>query len=157
MEAGYDGRQRQQPSPARRRMKMNKMKMAALVVAMLAGTVGVASAHDWDDDNGYRDADDYRYSNNYEYNHDNFRRGMHVAREFGFRDGVQTAREDMGRGKRFNPNPRGRFDDADHGYNRAFGNQHEYREHYTEAYRRAYQRTYQSNGYGYGNGYNYNR
>jgi hypothetical protein len=148
----------------RRRTKMNKVKMATLVLAMLAGTVGIASARDrgyYDGDDRYYDNDDYRY-NGYDYaydygrggyGYDNFRRGMQVARQTGFRDGVQTAQEDMWRGKRFNPNPRGRFDDADHGYNRAYGNKHEYREHYTEAYRRGYQRTYQNNGYGYG----YNR
>jgi hypothetical protein len=71
---------------------------------------------------------------------------MHEAREFGFRDGTTVAREDSYRGKPFNPNPRGRYDDADHGYRREFGSKHEYREHYIEAYRAAYQRSYR--GYG---------
>lgn len=142
---------------------MSRSKMTALVLAVLAGTVGYAAAQDrgyYDrDDNRYSDADDYRYDNDNDngygygrgdYGYDNSWRGLHVAREIGFRDGVQTAREDMGRRKRFNPNPRGRYDDADHGYNRAFGDKHEYREHYTEAYREGYRRTYRRNDYGYG-------
>jgi hypothetical protein len=128
----------------------NTIKKAALLVSVLAGTVGFAAAQDY----RYYDRDDYRYGDNRYENryydrddyHDNFRRGMHVARQLGFRDGAQVAREDMWRGKRFNPNPRGRYDDADHGYNRAFGDRHEYREHYTRAYREGYMSTYR--GYG---------
>jgi hypothetical protein len=70
-----------------------------------------------------------------------------VAREYGFRDGSSVAREDLWLGKPFNPNPRGRFDDDDHGYRRSFGNKHEYREHYAEAYREGYIRTYRSGEY----------
>jgi hypothetical protein len=127
-----------------------KIKMAALVLAVVAGTVGYAAAQDYRysdrDDNRYSDRDDYRYQDRYhdrdDGRYDHFRRGIHAAREFGFRDGAEVARGDMLRGKPFNPNPRGRFDDADHGYNRAFGNKHEYREHYTEAYREGYQSTF---------------
>ena len=136
----------------------SKIRMAALVFTVLAGTAGYAAAQDsgyYDrEDNRYYDRDDYRYENRYydndDYGHGNFRRGVHIAREFGFHDGSQVAREDMWRGKPFNPNPRGRFDDADHGYRRAFGNKHEYREHYAEAYREGYQNTYRRyGGYGY--------
>ena len=72
---------------------------------------------------------------------------MHEAREEGLRDGAAVAREDMWRGKPFNPNPRGRFDDADHGYRSEFGNRHEYREHYTDAYREGYQHNYSGRNY----------
>ena|SRR2546425_8991067 len=140
-----------------------KIKMAALVLAVVAGTVGYAAAQDcryYDrddnrysdrDDNRYSDRDDYRYQDRYhdrdDGRYDNSRRGIHAARAFGFRDGAEVARGDMLRGKPFNPNPRGRFDDADHGYNRAFGNKHEYREHYTEAYREGYQSTFRGGYY----------
>ncbi len=127
----------------------NTIRKAALLVSVLAGTIGFAAAQD----SRYYDRDDYRYGDNrYENRYDrddyrdNFRRGMHVARKIGFRDGAQVAREDMWRGKRFNPNPRGRYDDADHGYNRAFGDRHEYREHYSEAYREGYMSTFRGNG-----------
>jgi hypothetical protein len=116
-------------------------KTLAMLATVLAGTAGIAAAQD----GRYYDRDDYRYQNRY-YDNGGFRHGMHEAREFGFRDGATVAREDSYRGKPFNPNPRGRYDDADHGYRREFGSKHEYREHYIEAYRAAYQRSYR--GYG---------
>jgi hypothetical protein len=129
----------------------NKLRMAALALAVVAGSAGVAAAQDYRygdrDDNRYYDRDDNRYYDRDGYGNGNFRRGMHVAREVGFRDGAQVAREDMWRGKPFNPNPRGRYDDADHGYRNQFGNKHEYREHYSEAYREGYQRTFRGNEY----------
>jgi hypothetical protein len=108
----------------------NKFKIAAMTLGLLAGTAGVAAAQDY----RYYDRDDNRY-----YDQDDFRGGMRAAREFGWRDGSEVAREDMWHGKSFNPNPRGRFDDADHGYRREFGSIREYREHYARAYRDGYQ------------------
>lgn len=131
-------------------------KTLAIVATILAGTAGIAAAQDgrYYDNDDYRyqnrpyDNDDYRYDNPYEnreYGRDNFRYGIHEAREFGARDGASVARQDMWSRKPFNPSPRGRFDDADHGYRREFGSLHEYREHYTEAYRQAYQRSFRRN------------
>ncbi len=128
----------------------SKLRIAALTLAVLTGTVGYAAAQDY----GY----DYRYDNRgYDRDHDrddnrydNFRRGNHNAREFGFRDGAETARQDMWHSKPFNPYPRGR-NHADHGYRNYFGNRYEYREHYTAAYREGYESVYRGNGYG--NGY----
>ena len=129
-------------------------KTLAMIATVLAGTAGIAAAqdgryYDHDDyryDNRSYDRDDYRYDNRY-YGQDNFRQGMHEAREEGFRDGSAVAREDIWRGKPFNPNPRGRYDDADHGYRREFGSKHEYREHYIDAYREGYQRNYRGRNY----------
>lgn len=121
-----------------------RLRNAALALAVLAGSVAVAAAQDYRYD---RDGD--RYERGYR---GDFREGMQAAREIGFQDGSQVAREDMWRGKPFNPNPRGRYDDADHGYRHEYGNRHEYREHYSEAYREGYQRTFRYNGYG-RNGY----
>lgn len=112
------------------------LRTAALGLAVLAGTAGFAAAQDWryDSDDYYRyDRDGYR---------DNFRRGMHFAREIGYQDGAQVAREDTWRGKRFNPNPRGRYAWADHGYRDEFGSRYEYREHYAEAYREGYRNAF---------------
>lgn len=136
-------------------------KMLAMIVTVLAGTAGIAAAQDgryndgrYYDNDDYRydnrayDNDDYRYQNrsdNRYYDRDDARQGMHEAREVGFRDGATVAREDSYRGKPFNPNPRGRFDDADHGYRREYGSKHEYREHYIDAYRQGYQRSYRGN------------
>ncbi|MBV9181693.1 MAG: hypothetical protein JO356_10300 [Acidobacteria bacterium] len=125
---------------------------ALLACAVVAGSVGYALADDHYDH--YYDRDDYRYQHDdygYGYDHDgygeNFRRGMHVANEIGFRDGAQVAREDLWKRKPFNPRPRGRYDDADHGYRAEFGSIHEYREHYADAYREGYIRTFREYGY----------
>jgi len=114
-----------------------KIRMAAMFVAAVAGTAGIASAQDYryyDNGNRYYDRDDYGQC-------------ARVAREFGWRDGSQVAREDMWRGKPFNPNPRGPYDDADHGYRRAFGSIHEYRANYSQAYRAAYENAFRGRRY----------
>jgi hypothetical protein len=41
---------------------------------------------------------------------------LHVAREIGYRDGLQVAREDNWHGKPYNPYPRGKYAWADRGY-----------------------------------------
>ncbi|MBV9180576.1 MAG: hypothetical protein JO356_04635 [Acidobacteria bacterium] len=126
----------------------SKLRRALLACAIFAGLLGYAAA----EDHSYYDRDDYRYDHDgYRYDRDDygadFRHGMHVARDIGFRDGAEIAREDMWRGKPFNPRPRGRYDDADHGYRPQFGSIHEYREHYADAYREGYSSAFR--GYGY--------
>ncbi|HEY7351271.1 MAG TPA: hypothetical protein VH596_00765 [Terriglobales bacterium] len=116
---------------------------AVMLLTMLAGAAGIAAAQDY----RYYDRDQYQY-----YGRQDFRAGMRVARQFGFRDGNAVAREDMWRGKPFNPNPRGPYDDADHGYSRLYGSRHQYREAYAQAYREGYQRTFRERGY-YDRGY----
>jgi hypothetical protein len=116
-----------------------KLAMAAILIGTLAGTAGIAAAQD----GRYYDRDDYRY-----YDNDSYRDGMRVAQQFGWRDGSEVAREDMWRGKPFNPNPRGRYDDADHGYRHEFGSKREYRERYSEAYSEGYERTFRGRSYG---------
>jgi len=117
---------------------MKKLATAALALAVGIGGSGLAAAQD----GRYYDRDDNRYYDR----DDGYRRGRDVARDFGFRDGAQVAREDMWSRKRFNPNPRGRFDDADHGYRREFGNKHEYREQYSAAYREGYRNAFRDRG-----------
>lgn len=127
-----------------------KLSFAALAFAVFAGTIGLAAAqdgrYDRDDDYYHRgyDRDDYRYDRDYD-RHE-FREGMRAAREIGYQDGEQTAREDSWHGKRFNPWPRGR-NHTDHGYRREFGSKHEYREAYSQAYHEGYEHGYQSNRY----------
>ncbi len=72
----------------------NIFRMAALGLAVLIGSAGFAAAQDWD-------RDDNRYDR--DYRHDNFERGMHRAREIGYRDGLQVAREDNWNRKPYNP------------------------------------------------------
>jgi hypothetical protein len=69
------------------------------------------------------------------------------AYRIGYEDGASVAREDIARGKRFNPNPRGPYDDADHGYRREYGDKHAYKALYADGYREGYQANYR--GYRY--------
>ncbi len=57
---------------------------------------------------------------------------------FGYQDGALVAREDMWRGKPYHPDPRGKYEDADHGYDRYYGDRGQYRAEYAEGYRRGY-------------------
>jgi hypothetical protein len=66
------------------------------------------------------------------------------AFSFGFQDGSYVAREDMSRGKPYHPDPRGKYKDADRGYNRYFGDKREYRADYSAGYRRGYMRAFHS-------------
>ncbi|HJT68677.1 MAG TPA: hypothetical protein VJ731_00680 [Terriglobales bacterium] len=114
------------------------IKTALALALAFAGTIGIAAAQDY----GYYNRGNYGY-----YDRGDFREGMRTARQFGWSDGSQVAREDMWRGKPFNPNPRGPYDDADRGYRREFGSIHQYRERYSQAYRQAYASTFRNRGY----------
>src|SRR5437660_1479273 len=113
-----DGATGRTERPIGGRMK-NIFRMAALGLAVLVGSAGLAVA---------QDRDDYRYDR--DYRRDSFERGFHQAREIGYRDGAQVAREDNWNRKPFNPNPRGRYAWANHGYRGEFGSLNEAQEHY---------------------------
>ncbi len=117
----------------------NRLRLATTVLAIVARGAGFAAAQDY----RYGARDDNRY-----YARDNsFRRSLDMARDFGFRDGAEVAREDMWKNKPFNPNPRGRYDDADRGYRSQFGDKHEYREQYSATYRDGYNSVFHRNGF----------
>jgi hypothetical protein len=61
------------------------------------------------------------------------------AYNFGHQDGASVARSDIYSHKPFNPNPRGRYGDEDHGYSRQYGSIDAYRAQYTAGYRAGYQ------------------
>jgi hypothetical protein len=65
-----------------------------------------------------------------------------IAYDTGYQDGVSVAREDLDRNKPFDPNPRGRYDDRDHGYRREYGHKNAYKAEYTDGYRSGYQTTF---------------
>lgn len=78
---------------------------------------------------------------------DRYRGGVHgsnngIAYDTGYQDGVTVAREDLYNNKRFDPNPRGRYDDRDHGYRREYGDKNTYKAEYTDGYRTGYQATF---------------
>src|SRR5712671_1803638 len=64
--------------------------------------------------------------------------GDGVAYRFGQQDGAQAAREDIYNRKGYNSNPRGRFEDRDHGYRRDLGSRDRYRDQYSTGYRSGY-------------------
>src|SRR6058998_4321838 len=61
------------------------------------------------------------------------------AYQIGFQDGASVACEDAARGKPYNPRPRGRYDDEDHGYSSAYGNKGAYKTQYANGYRAGYE------------------
>ncbi len=65
----------------------------------------------------------------------------------GYQDGSSVARQDVADGKPYNPNPRGRYDDEDHGYRREYGDKHTYQTQYANGYRAGYESTFGRRGY----------
>jgi hypothetical protein len=102
----------------------------------------------WGDDrhDGYRN-DGYRndgYYRNDSYNpgwNGGYGYGNRDAYNYGYQDGSSVAREDLAKRKPYNPEPRGRYDDRDHGYRREYGDKHSYRATYSQGYRTGYERT----------------
>jgi hypothetical protein len=60
------------------------------------------------------------------------------AYQIGYSDGADVAREDAQYGKPYNSQPRGRYDDMDHGYRREYGSKDAYRSEYAQGYRAGY-------------------
>jgi hypothetical protein len=112
-------------------------RMAALGLAVLVGS-SFAVAQDWRHDRDNDDRYDNRYDNRYDRGYA-FNNGLRFAHQTGFQDGAQVAREDSWRGKPFNPYPRGKYNRADHGYRREFGDRNAYRDRYADGYRDGYQ------------------
>jgi hypothetical protein len=94
---------------------------------------------------GDGDREDYRnngYQRNGYYGSGAYGNDSRIGYDTGYQDGVSMARDDAYRNKPFNPNPRGRFDDRDHGYRREYGDKSAYRNQYADGYRAGYQATY---------------
>lgn len=66
----------------------------------------------------------------------------YVGYRVGYQDGMSQAREDAYRNKPFNSNPRGKYDDRDHGYRREFGDKDSYKAQYTDGYRTGYEASF---------------
>jgi hypothetical protein len=79
------------------------------------------------------DRSDYRYGRGFD---------RRPGFSFGFQDGTAVAREDMYKGKPYNPYPRGKYGDQDRGYRREFGDKHSYRFDYGQGYRAGYESTF---------------
>jgi len=102
-----------------------------------------ASRGDGDGDRDYQPyyGGNYPYGNDPYYGNQTWSRG-NVAYNTGYQDGASVAREDRSSGKRYNPNPRGRYDDEDHGYRSEYGNKGAYKTQYASGYRTGYQATF---------------
>ncbi|MBS1852103.1 MAG: hypothetical protein JST79_14435 [Acidobacteria bacterium] len=98
---------------------------------------------------GYRqgyEAAFYRDGGNPRFDRSDYRYGRGFDRRpgygFGFQDGAAVAREDMYKGKPYNPYPRGKYGDQDRGYRREFGDKHAYRFDYGQGYRAGYESSF---------------
>jgi hypothetical protein len=60
----------------------------------------------------------------------------------GYQDGMSQAREDTYKNKRFNSNPRGKYDDRDHGYRQEYGDKNSYKAQYSDGYRAGYEASF---------------
>ncbi len=65
-----------------------------------------------------------------------------VARNTGYRDGLEKGRNDARQGASFNLERHDAYRDADHGYRSSFGNKEDYRRQYREAFRLGYEEGY---------------
>ncbi len=90
---------------------------------------------------GYSEGRSRTYSNDFRGGYDSNRggHGDNIAYRFGYEDGSSVAREDIYKRKPYNPNPRGRYDDEDHGYRREYGNKNQYKADYANGYRTGYE------------------
>jgi hypothetical protein len=90
---------------------------------------------------GYRGVAQSWYDGDDRRGHDGWRERDRdsIAYRTGYEDGEAVAREDAVRWKPFNSNPRGRYDDRDHGYRREYGSKGQYKMEYTNGYRAGYE------------------
>ena len=100
---------------------------------------------------GDRDSDQYGYNGGYGggYNgsYGGWPNGVYSpagrygspAYQIGYQDGARVGREDNASRKPFNPNPRGAYDDEDHGYSNRYGSKSAYKAQYANGYRAGYQ------------------
>jgi len=65
-----------------------------------------------------------------------------VARNTGYRDGLEKGRSDARQRKSYNPERHDAYRDADHGYRDSFGNKQDYRQQYREAFLSGYREGY---------------
>jgi hypothetical protein len=108
------------------------LTMASGVIALAQDGYGYPDR----DRNGYPDRGGYGY-----YDRDDYgwgRQGFHVARDIGFQDGARVGREDFFRCKPYDPYPRGRYSNSDHGFRREYGDRYRYRELYSRSYQAGY-------------------
>ena len=70
-------------------------------------------------------------------------RSYSPASDNGYRDGLVMGERDAERNKAFRPSKNDWYEDADHGYNRAFGDKNFYKSQYRQAFEQGYAEGYQ--------------
>jgi len=82
-------------------------------------------------------AQDYRYyGGDYRYDVP----VMRIAHDFGFQDGARVARQDMMRGKPYQPYPR--HNPETNGYRRSYGDKYAYMAEYSRGYEQGYKNAF---------------
>jgi len=135
-------------------LKKNRIAGLAVLATLILSGMAVAQDRDRDGDRdrdrwGYQDRDhdrDWDRDRDHYRDRDDFR-GRDVARDWGSRDGADAGRGDWHARKSFNPNPRGRYKHSDRGYDRRFGDKHEYQEAYAHAYHESYEHAFRGDGW----------
>lgn len=100
--------------------------------------------YDVDRYRSYRDRDDWRYRDDGRYR-ENYDRGYgdyDAAFDNGYRDGLTMGERDAQRNRAFRPNKNDWYEDADRGYNRAYGDKNLYRYQYRRAFEQGYSEGY---------------
>ena len=70
------------------------------------------------------------------------RQGNNPAYDIGYRDGQAVGQKDRQHGKAFRPDKNDQYEDADHGYNKQYGDKNQYKSMYRDAFQRGYQDGY---------------
>jgi hypothetical protein len=100
-----------------------------------------------DGDRDDRGRDNRSYSNgdrgyNGGYGGGSYGRGNNPAYDIGYRDGQAVGQKDRQHGKAFRPDKNDQYEDADHGYNKQYGDKNQYKSMYRDAFQRGYQDGY---------------
>jgi hypothetical protein len=62
--------------------------------------------------------------------------------DVGYQDGVAMGQKDSQKGKSFRPQKNDRYEDADNGYNKSYGDKNQYKSAYREGFQRGYSDAY---------------
>lgn len=92
--------------------------------------------------NGYYSNGDRGYNGGYNGGGYYGRQGNNPAYDIGYRDGQAVGQKDRQQGKAFRPDKNDQYEDADHGYNKQYGDKNQYKSRYRDAFQRGYQDGY---------------
>ena len=122
-----------------------KSTRTLLIAALAIGAAATAVAQDR---RGYGQDPYYRNGpyDNRGGSYGGYARGGPAA-QFGFEDGRRDGQRDSFQRRGFRPEKNGSFKDADHGYQRQFGDKRYYKERYRAAYMEGYRMAFRSGDY----------